>query len=163
MQLLFYNSPERHPQATRSCAPSEGPAPLVGWFEVDLKEGSRKERITLNHGEPSELQRMLVPFSLFIPFNEVHSGFFCPPPASEAAITICKSSCGSDPSHSKFAIGRRALSWSMVTQFGVGTQPHGLEPVAHKTWLRVHFPGPVIKNLFNGGRAWTWMQFWICY
>lgn len=34
-----------------------------------MKEGSRKERITLNHGKPSELQRMLVPFSLFIPFN----------------------------------------------------------------------------------------------
>lgn len=157
MQLLFYNSPERHPQATRSCALSEGPAPLVGWFEVDMKERSRKERITLNHGEPSELRRMLVPFSLFIPFNEVHSGFFCPPPAPETAITICKSSCGSDPSHSKFAISRWALSWNMVTQ------PHGLAPVAHKTWLWVQFPRPLTKSLFNGGRAWTWMQFWICY
>lgn len=40
-------------------------APLVGQFGVNMKEGHRKERTILGNGDPSELQRMLVPLSLF--------------------------------------------------------------------------------------------------
>lgn len=44
---------------------SECPVPSVGWFGVNVQEEHRKERITLNHGDSSELLRMLVPFNLF--------------------------------------------------------------------------------------------------
>lgn len=136
-------SPSGHPDP---CRLSEGPASLVGWFGVNRKEGYRKERITLNKGEPSELQRTLVPLSLYSPSNEAGFGFLCPPPVSEAAIVICKSSRGSDPFHEQAC----DLQVSIIMKHG-DTIWHGdtalwtgiraclpLGVVAHKTWLRVH-------------------------
>lgn len=65
MQILFHTSPECHPYL---CPLSECPAPLVHWFGVNMKKGHRKEKSALNPGNPSVLQRTLVPFSLFFSF-----------------------------------------------------------------------------------------------
>lgn len=62
VQIGFQNAPQCHPT---SFSVLDHLSPLVRRFGVNMKEGHRKERLTLNNGDSFELQRMLVLFSLF--------------------------------------------------------------------------------------------------
>lgn len=126
MRVLLSNSPKCSPTYHPDpCPLSEPSAPSVSWFGVDIKEGRRKERITLNNRDFSALQRMLVPFSLFF-FYKVDSGFFFPPLASETVIIfLAKAVNSSYPSHlSEFGIcGRATLRHGLAWE----RSSHGLE------------------------------------